>query len=325
MIPLRSTANKTLGRLAVSTAIIFLVAALIACSGGDNGERASATIPGGEPRWPQPVLVDPTVVSTGQGYSDLDLDPERDYRIELPASDKLGGVTLEGGHNIVLIGGQITVPADQPPGSANDRFRTGIYIKGATGTVDVEGVLLNGKPGAMWDAIDIDAPKATVQLQDVRVDGVRGRFQGFHGDVVQPWGGVKVLRIDRLTASTNYQGLTIPIDEGSIEAARISRVNIRGLSRHAEEGGHLIWLTTGIRQCRSYPVSLQQIYLEPRPGLSLSRSVWPQASKQTSCGAKVGDGVARWPRLPVTGRVHKGKPPQGDYVPEGVAGVDYGK
>ena len=162
-------------------------------------------------RWPPPRLVDPaTIKLPSTGYTESQLDPDRDYIVDLPARDKRGGVTLIGGHNVVIVGGHITVPRSAQP---EDRFRRALYIKDATGTVHVEGVVLDSAPGAVWDGIDIAAPEATVQLENVRVDGVRGSLAGYHGDVVQPWGGVRALRVDRLSASSDYQGLTIPIDQ----------------------------------------------------------------------------------------------------------------
>ncbi len=268
--------------------------------------------------------MDPTTITLGSGYTDTELDPTRDYVIRLPQHDKLGGVTLEGGHNIVMIGGMITVPTGAPPGHFYDRYRTGLYVKDATGTVQVEGVLFDGTPEAEWDAIDIDAPLATVQIENVRAESLRGRFHAFHADVVQPWGGVRALRIDRLTATSNYQGLTIPIDKGPIGSAQISHVDLRGQSAGHQLGGHLLWLTTGSETCRAYPVELADVYVKPRAGLTLRESVWPQYRRPRSCGAQSRRGYVFWPSLPeIHGRVLYGSPPGGSYVPPEVAGLSY--
>jgi hypothetical protein len=275
-------------------------------------------------RWAPPELRDPETIALDDGYTDMTLDPERDYVIELPHGDKHGGVTIEGGHDVVLIGGHVTLPPGAPPGAANDRYRTGLYLKGQTGTVHVEGLLLDAAPGVRWDAIDIDAPAATVQLENIRADGVRGGFHSFHADVVQPWGGVRALRIDRLTASSNYQGLTLPIDKGPIGGARISHVDLHGLAAGAQGTGHLLWLTTGSRTCHDYPVLLHDVYVSPRAGETLADGVWPQRGRPRGCAARVRRGVASWPRLPaVHGVVHAGSPPDGAYVPPGVAGAGY--
>jgi hypothetical protein len=301
----------------------LLVAALAAGCGGGEARPAASSV---EPlRWAPPSLVKPLRVQLGDGYTNTTLGPRTDARIVLPKHDKVGGVTIEGGHDIVLVGGEITVPvAAAPSGAENDRYRTAIYIKGATGTVHIEGVRLTGEPGADFDGIDIAAPEATVQLQNIRVDGVTGGFHGFHGDVVQPWGGVADLRISRLTGSTNYQGLMLPVDLGPIGSAEISRVNLRGQDREVDEGGHLIWLTAGSRSCLSYPMKLRAVFLRPRRDRRFARSVWPEVGRPDGCAAKHAGGSVSWPALPqVEGSVRDGAPPRGDFVPPGLAGVRY--
>jgi hypothetical protein len=321
----RHAASSVARRHSLLRASSWLAAALsvVGCVLCGCGE-ASTDPAAGILRWAPPTLSHPSTITLGNGYTETHLETNRDYVVKLPATDKLGGVTLEGGHNIVVIGGHITVPANSPPGHVDDRFRTGLYIKGATGTVHVEGVLFDGAPGAVFDAIDIDAPKATVQLEDIRAEGIKGRFNGFHADAVQPWGGVKDLRIDYFSATSNYQGITIPIDKGPIGSAQVSHVDMHGLLAEHEKGGHLLWLTTGSRTCHSYPVQLSDVYVQPRRDLTFGESVWPQVGRPRSCGAKTRNGFASWPRLPnIQGRVRAGSPPGGPYVPPGVAGTGY--
>lgn len=309
-------------RLGICTSSLLVVVGLTFLGCGVSVTRAGSN----QLRWAPPHLVDPTTITLGNGYTDTYLEPSRDYIVKLPKNDKLGGVTLEGGHNIVIIGGQITVPANPAPaGHFYDRYRTGLYIKGATGTVHVEGVLFRGTRHAVWDAIDINAPKAAVQLENIRAEGVHGGFWTFHADVVQPWGGVRALRIDYLTGTSNYQGLTLPIDEGPIGSAQVSHVNLRGLDSEIELGGHLIWLTTRSTSCRSYPVELTDVYVQPRPGLTLAESVWPQRGRPRRCAVKAVHGrYVFWPSLSdIRGRVLSGLPPGGSYVPSGVAGTNY--
>ncbi len=272
--------------------------------------------------WAPPRLSQPTTVKVGQGYTDVRLDPTRDYVVELPSAQKIGGLTLEGGHNIVLIGGYITVPAEST--SSTSATRRAIYIKGATGTVHVEGVLLNAVPGAMWDGVDIDAPAATVQLENIRIEGVNGALRAFHGDAVQPWGGVKDLRVDRLSATSDYQGLTIPIDQGPIERTELDEVDLVGEGGEGQGGGHLLWLTSGTASCQAYDVSLTSVYVRPRRARKLWDSIWPQARLRKPCAAHVRHRVASWPGLrTVRGHVIEGSPPHGSYVPRSEVGPDY--
>jgi hypothetical protein len=307
--------------------LALLALAVCASTGcGTSTTDAATRVPSrpGPLRWAPPALTDPIEITLADGYTETSLDPARDYVVRLPQHVKRGGITLAGGHDVVLVGGHVTVPAGAPPGRENDKLRRGLYIKGATGTVHVEGVLFDADPGIEWDAIDINAPAAAVQLEDIRVDGVRGSFGGFHGDVVQPWGGVRSLRIDRLSASSNYQGLMIPIDKGPIGAAHVSHVDLHGLASSAPGTAHLLWLTSGSRTCDSYPVGLGNVWVQPPAGVLVRRSVWPQPRRPGECGARTRRGHVSWPLLPsVHGYVHAGVPPGGSYVPRGRAGIGY--
>lgn len=316
----------TIRAVARCAPMLFVGLALLGC--GDRAQRVAraATAPVVDAAdalaWPPPRLSDPTTIEVGQGYTDLRLDPTRDYVLVLPATDKSGGLTIEGGHNVVLIGGHISVPPASA--SSSSASRRAIYVKGATGTVHIEGVLLDAAAGAMWDGIDIDAPAATVQLENVRIEGVGGALSAFHGDAVQPWGGVKDLRIDRLSATSDYQGLTIPIDRGPIERAELSEIDLTGVGGERQGGGHLLWLTTGTASCRTYDISLTNVYVRARPARRLWNSVWPQVGLTKACAARVRRRTASWPGLPtVRGHVTAGSPPGGTYVPRAEVASSY--
>jgi hypothetical protein len=267
--------------------------------------------------------VNPITIRLGTGYTSSTLSTTRDYVIKLPATEKLGGTWLVGGHNVVIVGGAISIPANTPAGSAYDAQRTGIYIKGATGTVHVEGVTIEGAPGAQFDGVDIDAPQATVQLENDRVIGVQGGFSSFHGDVVQPWGGVADLRIDHLTATSNYQGLTLQQDLGPIGSAEVSNVDLTATAiAPVDGGGHMLWLTKDSNACAAYPIAFSNVYIQPRPGRTMANSVWPQMNAPAAC-PEVGSLLATWPALPFSGDVHAGAPAGGSFVPAGVTGLGY--
>jgi hypothetical protein len=265
-------------------------------------------------------LVNPVTIQLGPGYTHTILSPTQDYIVELPAGEKTGGTWLDGGHNVVVVGGAITLTAG---GTENDAEHIGIYIKGATGTVHVEGVEITGSEGAEFDGIDVNAPAATVQLENLRIMGVRGGFDGVHADVVQTWGGVKDLRIDRLTATSNYQGLQVPEELGPIGSAEISQVDLTAtVDPPVDKGGHMIWLTTGSNTCSAYPVSLSDVYVTPRPNEQVGTAVWPASNSSLSCN-EGGTGPAEWPELPVEGQVQEGGPAQGSFVPPAAAGLGY--
>lgn len=274
-------------------------------------------------RWAPPILVDPLTITLGTGYTHTVLSPARDYILRLPETKKIGGTWIEGGRNVVIVGGAVTVPA--PSGMPETGAeRRAFYIKGATGTVHIEGVEIDNPSGAQFDGVAIAAPDATVQLENLRITDLRGGYAAYHADIVQPWGGVKALRIDRLTGSSDYQGLTLAEDLGPIGSSVISNVNLAALSTPTtEKGGHMVWLTKGTKTCQSGPAHLSSVYLQPRGDRSLSTSVWPPSNSSLACSASGGSPVS-WPKLPVVaGGVEAGAPPGGDYVPAGSVGLRY--
>jgi hypothetical protein len=270
-------------------------------------------------RWPRPTLIDPTTISLGNGYTETKLDPTKDYIIDLPSTKKVGATLLMGGHNIVIVGGSITIPT----GTTWDAERRGIYVKDATGTVHIEGVLIDGSGGGYFDGIGIAAPEATVQLENDRIVGVKGGFEGFHGDIVQPWGGVRDLRIDHLTGKSGYQGLTLVEEFGPIGSAEISNVDLTyTASPEPRElaGGYMLWLTSD--NCKGYPIQFSEVYIRPRADRTLGTSVWPPDKWPTlACHAESETDVT-WPNLPITGAVREGPAPK-SFVPAGAAGIAY--
>jgi len=271
-------------------------------------------------RWAPPQLQDPQTIALGQGFAMLHLTPGRDYVLRLPPGRKVGGTFVEGGRNVVVIGGHISVPT----GTVSDSQRRALYFKDQTGTVHVEGLEIDGSAGGEADAIAINAPQATVQIENVRVDYLHGRQSGTHADVVQPWGGVGVLRIDRLTGSSHFQGLTIPIDQGPIGSASIADVDLHALAPDVPGGGggDMLWLTRE-GTCNGYPVQLENVYVTTRANRTIGDSLWPHTHDGTRCAGVQSGATISWPALPVQGFVTSGSPPGGAYVPSGSVGDDY--
>jgi hypothetical protein len=276
----------------------------------DNGTAAGPRL-----RWRPPRLSAPTVVEMPYEGSFTRLDPHRDYIVKFPSSTKVGATDIQGGHNVVIIGGSQSVE----PGS---RSSGALRIFNATGTVHIEGLRIDNSASYATDGITIKAPRAVVQLQNVRIIGITGAYGGPHADLLQLWGGVKRLRIDRLSGTTNYQGLFLRPDLGAIGGMDLRNVDLRYDNRGASEGGHLVWLST---RCRMAPTTLRNVWLGPslRRGRTLGYSVWPQADDRNGCPASVRGRTVRWPRLPVDGFVRFGRPPGGEFVPEGLAGPHY--
>jgi hypothetical protein len=283
--------------------------------------------------WAPPKLHRAKVVHppNGENPAILSLDPKRDYVIKLPRHGLHGTLEINGGHNVVVMGGEVKVPstANQTDNGA-DGTDTAIYVRASTGTVHIEGVLIKADENTQYDGIDVNAPEATVQVENVRVEDVYGSLTSMHADVIQTWGGVKELDVDGLTARGDYQGLTVAPDLGEVGSVHLKHVDLTAeaapqtLARDTVGGGIMLWLTSGTDTCDSATVTLKHVFIANRTGrIRSANTVWPAPTSGLACASTVSDGRIEWPGLPVSGAVTMGTPPHGSFVPEGVPGKNY--
>ena len=184
--------------------------------------------------WRPPALTLPTslTVSTqtpGPQGLQLDLDPGRDYIIELETLTGPGGLSLRGGRNVVIVGGRISVPDITTRETA--WIGRCLSIVDNVGTVHVEGVQFDN----CGDGIIISAPASTVQIQNVRFNDVDSPYELSHSDVIQTWRGPKEIRIDKLTADFSSKGfLWMSVDGTFPQRVDQRRVNFRRWSNGGE-------------------------------------------------------------------------------------------
>lgn len=261
---------------------------------------ASASVSTTPLSWAPPTLTDPVVIDVSSSRRDLVLDPTKDYLLRMPGTplSVLGGLRVTGGRNVVLIGGEISIPAGATAvGEAN----RGLYLKGQTGTVHVEGLAITG--AGLGEGINLDQRAGgVVQLQNLRIDTVQGSATGHHADLLQTWAGPRKLLVDGLTGSTQYQGLfLLPLQLGTQrpEIVDLRRVDITG----TQTSGHLIW-----RDTQTWPLTLTDVWLAPR---------YPSNPTTFLSPSGTGPGTEAWPSVRV------GAPPGGQFVPSGAAGVGY--
>jgi hypothetical protein len=267
-----------------------------------------------------PQLENPTVIRLDATATVTRMNPAKDYLIVLPDRTKRGSTALIGGRNVVLVGGAISVPE-------GDRMRRALYIKDATGTVHIEGIHFQLAGGSEADAIAIAAPRATVQIENVRVDGVHGFQRSWHADVIQPWGGVKALLVNRLTAVTEYQGIQLTSLTAPIGRITISRTNIVGAGKQiwangrlGGNGGFLFWAQCDL----TARVSFDQFYVQPRAERGPRLAVYPPSNGSTACPSVLKGRTLSFPRLPtISGTIEVGAPPGGDFVKPGSVGIGY--
>jgi hypothetical protein len=288
-------------------ATVLLIVVLLAFDGGSQPAERGAS-PAREEgaeldpalTWAPPELSDPETVQITEDEHDLQLDPDTDYVVELPDEplDVVNGVRINGGRNVVLIGGEIRIskPGDEA------RLIRGLYLRKQTGTIHVEGLLITGPE--LGEGINLDQREgATVQLQNIRVETVHGEREGHHADVLQTWAGPSVLRIDRLTGYTTYQGFfLLPLqngDQDEPEVFDLRNVNIVG----QEDAGYLLW-----RDGEDWPLAVDNVWVTPAGDRDEDdRPLWDDGA----------EGAATWDDVQV------GEPPRGDFVPEGSVGVGY--
>lgn len=188
--------------------------------------------------WSPPVLQDPVHVQVTADEHVLDLDSSRDYVLVMPSVplQTARGLDVTGGRNVVLIGGEIRAPDE----SEEELDRRALYLKDQTGTIHVEGLRMTGN---LAEGINLSQPEgATVQLQNISIDVVRGTRDGNHADLLQTWLGPDRLLVDGLSGSSNYQAMFLQPNEYDEDgptptAFDLRRLRLRGVDRH----GYMLW------------------------------------------------------------------------------------
>ena len=290
--------------------------------------------------------VDLYLTNTGANQNPS-LSPNSDYRLHLPTGGPLvGGLMITGGHNVQIIGGEIdmTVPCSDSSSACH-----GINISrgSASGEVYIEGVYIrNPDPNYLTDTLDTgdgidvdDYPGATdVVLQNVRIEGIKGcdpAVPSAHADVFQPYNaGNANLNVDHLTGTTDCQGLQVDPDYAYVTYGRLPQsgtfknvnINVFANPSTGNSNRYATWFTYGTSSCVSYPITLSNFYVKEPDGTLADNAVWPDPANSYpgGCHGAYNGGQAFWPTLStLTGGVTTGLPPGGDYVPSGVAGINY--
>jgi hypothetical protein len=294
-----------------------------------------ALSPAGKIRWEAPKLQKPTTIQLGTGQTSTELEKNRDYIIELPREKKVGVTELIGGRNVVIVGGHISVPGTDSATKPAVKHFAAIHLRHQTGTVHIEGLLIDNSAGGKgWDAFFTNCPQATVQIQNVRVEGLSGDFKGLHADVIQVGGGCGELRVDRLTGTTDYQGIFLKLEENlrgkkRFGPMRFSRVDLKAVPGSFNQA--LLYLTTPDYYMEGN-VDLDDVWLQPvasDPINFIVPRVTPCGYAQLKSGKcdqhhawKEGN-VISWPFFPeIHGSVHEGAPKE-SFVPAGSVGIGY--
>jgi hypothetical protein len=251
-------------------------------------------------------------------------------------------VQITGGHSIVWIGGEIR------PTSGPD---IGLKLQGVGaggGTIHLEGISLDG---VLTDGIEggeyagQSKPSgtladATLQIQNVRVGPLSGDSTVSHQDCIQHYGGWKDLRVDHFTCQSLYQGFYLPWeDPASNNQGVLSHWDMRNanLYDHPPSSGSTFQtlLHFGDHFAADFSATSHQqggnlfnVYLDATQR-SLNSETYPNSGTTSTDGTVVHstvnvNGTISWSTpWAIPGFVISGTPPGGDYVPLGVAGLNY--
>jgi len=318
-IQLAVTASNTAGSSTEASAQTALV---VAATPPPPPPPPPPPLPPGSPEpltWAPPVLINPITIRISSPTRDLNLDSTRDYLLEMPSTavrpGPSGGLWIQGGHNIVLIGGEFdfTGVVNTSPTEVEGRLMT---YSGVTGTIHIEGLYAQGD-GLVEGIQTFSNSPAVLQLENCRFERLHTTANALHSDLIQ-WDGSTNLRVDRFTGASEYQGFFRTNDVGT---AIFKHVNLRGASGSNDPSPRLLW------QGGSYlPMVLEDFYVEPRPGQALGITVWPGRDHPDSSVRPTvqSDGSLAWPtRTGITGTAIPGGPAGGDFVPVGLAGTSY--
>ncbi|WP_432577326.1 hypothetical protein [Kineococcus esterisolvens] len=219
---------------------------------------------------------------------------DRDVRIEWPSTpvDVEGGLQLNGGRNVVSVGGTVK-PSKRyfPSGQDTPNDNRCLYITGnnrsaGPRTVHIEGLHCAGEH--IWEGINIDARgergSLTVNLRNILIDGVNVEYPGgsgkhIGGDALQVWNGPHALRVDGFTAKNlEYQGFFLqPYSRGS---GSLGDWDIRNVNLVGADSGSafLLWVSSLNR----IDVDWENVYVEGGGDRSRSRTVWQSGSYDSS-------------------------------------------
>ena len=320
-------------------------------TGATPGTHAASPRPG-RLSWPPPALVNPitrTLCNCNiiDGEIVVDLNLGQDYILKDPVVLN-HPVVIQGGHNVVWIGGEI-----RPQSGPDIGIQLIRDVGAGGGTIHLEGIHLDGVNGVLTDGIEggqwagLSKPSGTLadarlQIENVRIDHLSGDSAVTHQDCVQHYGGWKDLRVDHFTCQTPYQGFYLPWEDsaaanrGVLSHWDLRNANLRDLPNSTGGGMqtliHFGDAGPGYFDAASHQQGgqLTNVYLHATRK-SLDQETYPNSGTATASrdGTVVHstinpDRSITWAHSwAIPGVIRPGDPPGGDYVPTGVAGLGY--
>ena len=235
--------------------------------------------------WKPPTLTSPTTITPTDEQGKITLAAGKDYVIKLPTDrpwKNARGLWVEGGRNVVVIGGQVDVGTGYfsggtgPGVQANGYVRRAAYFLSQTGTVHLEGVRFSASSGALSEGINISAALARVQVLNVAIaTPLVGDKAANHADCLQSWNGPVSLKVDGFSCTTGYQGMFLnPHDTSSASVVandwELRTVEIVGTAA----AKYILWVTPP-------PASVKTVNVYTSGGLGNwnGSTAWPNVIK----------------------------------------------
>ncbi len=269
--------------------------------------------------WAPPTMTNPTIIDLsktgGQDYWQFSPDQDVIF-VGGTATDTADKLQTQGGHNIMLLGGNF-----QPSGAATGT----LAFYGVTGEVWIDGATIdNAHAQHGQDGIDIaggGGAQPDLVVQNTQVLNVNGASSSGHADVLQTQGLAGNIDLYNVSGTTNYQGLFIsPQYQPETKSATLENVNLSYTGPATNDGSHysyLLWTLDSASE-KPYPIAFDNVYVQPRAGQdAITDTVWP-----TAAGGAVQTGNAvSWPNLPYRGTVTVGT--HADFADSTQIGVNF--
>ena len=227
-------------------------------------------------------------------------------------------IRFTGGHNWVMIGGEVN---NNKQWSSEDD-QSGIEFDNVNGTAYVEGLYIHGPYGRDGIRVGSGGSNTTLIVQNSRIIDRLSGPNGYHADVIQPFGGIKAFDVDHLTGMSDFQGQMWKQESGTT----FGPSDFRNVNYHADSP-EVEYMINFVESNPTQPVTLTNVWNQPDPnfaGGDFCRAQTPSGSATCSTDSS-GRKYVTWSGTPivVNGRVTQGPPPNGDFVPSGVAGMNY--
>jgi hypothetical protein len=290
-------------------------------------------------RWDGPAQDHPTVIDVPDTGLRKSLSPRSDYLLVMPPRPVDGDISLDGGRHVRIVGGTLD-------GSLkNNRSRGSLFVEG-----------LEIRPDRKRDAIvlgganDSNAPstwtRPDLYLQNTRITGVSGSYDGFHADVVQKQGPMGGLYVDRSRPRRTTRGSSSrrrafraasprrhPGPSSTACRSPTSREPTCARPAIGRRRRHCCGCVArevqpAVPDRGPWPITLDDVWLKGGPAQPLGTWSGPARRRWNDryadrLRAAADELSGTWPpSSKITGAVHAGDPPSGDFAPAGI-GRDY--